>query len=79
MVNAINQVGHTLNIKTIAEFVENEKILAAVRRVGVDYAQGYIIAEPAPVEFGLYGSPADVTACASQNTPVQLRTVAANN
>ena len=54
MVRAINQIGHTMNIMTIAEFVENEAILQAVRELGVDYAQGYIIAKPLPMEIALF-------------------------
>ncbi len=48
MVEAINQIGHLMGIKTIAEFVENEEILAKITALGVDYAQGYGIAEPRP-------------------------------
>jgi Amt family ammonium transporter len=59
MVKAINQIGHTMNIKTIAEFVEDAETLAAVREVGVDYAQGYFIARPAPIEIGLNSEPVD--------------------
>jgi len=59
MVRAINQIGHTMNIKTIAEFVEDEETLAAVREVGVDYAQGYFIARPAPIEISLNSEPVD--------------------
>ena len=59
MVKAINQIGHTMNIKTIAEFVEDEETLAAVREVGVDYAQGYFIARPVPIEIGLNSEPVD--------------------
>lgn len=46
MVEAINNVGHTMNIFTIAEFVENRQIIAALRELGVDYAQGFAIARP---------------------------------
>jgi EAL domain-containing protein (putative c-di-GMP-specific phosphodiesterase class I) len=35
-----------MNIKTIAEFVENDAILGALERIGVDYAQGYGIEKP---------------------------------
>ncbi|MGB5791600.1 bifunctional diguanylate cyclase/phosphodiesterase [Poseidonibacter sp.] len=35
-----------LNMKTIAEFVENEKILEKVKAIGVDYSQGYYFSEP---------------------------------
>ncbi|MEP6605143.1 MAG: EAL domain-containing protein [Nitrosospira sp.] len=46
MVEAINDIGHVMHIKTIAEFVENDAILAVLRRIGVDYAQGYGIEKP---------------------------------
>lgn len=50
LVAAINQIGHIMGIQTIAEFVENDEILQAVRKLGVDYAQGYAIARPGPLE-----------------------------
>ncbi|MDH4201026.1 MAG: EAL domain-containing protein [Spirochaetia bacterium] len=46
MVEAIHHIGATLNIKTIAEFVENRDILEMLRQIGVDYVQGYAISEP---------------------------------
>ena len=46
MVEAINHIGHVMNIETIAEFVENDAILDALRRIGVDYVQGYGIEKP---------------------------------
>ena len=36
-------------MKTIAEFVENENILANLQEIGVNYAQGYGIAKPNPL------------------------------
>ena len=50
MVESINNIGHVMGIKTIAEFVENKEILARLQTIGVDYAQGYGIAKPAPLE-----------------------------
>ncbi len=49
MVEAINQVGHIMKIKTIAEFVENGEIMDILRKLGVDYAQGYHIDKPMPL------------------------------
>ncbi len=49
MVQAINTVGHVMGIKTIAEYVENDAILEKVRELGVDYAQGYGIRKPCPM------------------------------
>lgn len=46
MVRAINEIGHTVGAKTIAEFVEDEETLAALRDMGVDYAQGYGLCKP---------------------------------
>ena len=50
MVEAIHKVGHVMGIKTIAEFVENDAILDCLKKIGVDYAQGYGVGRPAPIE-----------------------------
>ncbi len=50
MVAAINQIGHTVGAKTIAEFVEDDAALQALREMGVDYAQGYGLRMPTPLE-----------------------------
>ena len=46
MVESINQIGHVMGMKTIAEFVENEEIKTILTELGVDYAQGYGIGKP---------------------------------
>lgn len=48
-VAAINKVAHAKRLRTIAEYVESEEILVALRRVGVDFAQGFGIATPQPL------------------------------
>lgn len=50
MVESINRIGHVMGKKTIAEFVENDAILELLRRIGVDYAQGYGISQPIPID-----------------------------
>ncbi len=50
MVKAINDIGHAMGIKTIAEFVENEDILKELYSLGVDNAQGYGISPPLPLQ-----------------------------
>jgi diguanylate cyclase (GGDEF)-like protein/PAS domain S-box-containing protein len=50
MVRSINEVGHVMGKKTIAEFVENEQIFNLLKVLGVDYAQGYGIAKPVPLD-----------------------------
>jgi EAL domain-containing protein (putative c-di-GMP-specific phosphodiesterase class I) len=49
MVNAINQIAHTMNLRTIAEFVENQQALEELKRMKIDYAQGYHICMPFPI------------------------------
>jgi EAL domain-containing protein (putative c-di-GMP-specific phosphodiesterase class I) len=51
MVEAINRIGHVMGIKTIAECVEKETTLHALKKLGVNYAQGYAIAKPHPLEM----------------------------
>ena len=56
MVDTINRIGHTMGIQTIAEFVESAEILARLETLGVDYAQGYAISRPQPLESVLADS-----------------------
>ena len=50
IVESINDVGHALGITTVAECVEDEGTLQAVRLMGVDMAQGYYLGQPRPFE-----------------------------
>ncbi len=50
MVEAINNIGHIMGLRTIAEFVENDRILEKLQAIGVDYAQGYGIRRPFPLD-----------------------------
>jgi len=50
IVAAVNNIGHVAGLKTVAEFVESTEIMVALAEIGVDYAQGYALAKPAPVE-----------------------------
>ena len=47
MVESVCRIANVMGIKTIAEFVEDDATLTTLRDLGVDYAQGYGIAEPA--------------------------------
>jgi EAL domain-containing protein (putative c-di-GMP-specific phosphodiesterase class I) len=46
LVRSINEVGHAMGKRTVAECVENDAILACLREVGVDYVQGFHIGRP---------------------------------
>ena len=46
MVAAINEVGHIMGMKTIAEFACSSAIIQRLKALGVDYAQGYALSAP---------------------------------
>ncbi len=50
MVKTINEIGKVMSKQTIAEFVENEAIREKLQEIGVDYAQGYGIGRPHPID-----------------------------
>lgn len=49
MVGAIARIAAVMQIKTIAEFVENDAIITKLKALGLDYAQGYGISQPCPL------------------------------
>jgi EAL domain-containing protein (putative c-di-GMP-specific phosphodiesterase class I) len=49
-VRAIVELAKGFGIDTVAEFVENKAIADAVRKLGVDYAQGYAFGKPEPLK-----------------------------
>jgi diguanylate cyclase (GGDEF)-like protein len=51
MVEMIVHVAKVMGKSTVAEFVESDKTLRALREIGVDYAQGYAIAKPSLFEI----------------------------
>lgn len=61
VVEAANQIGHAMGMWTIAEFVENGEIQRVPGEIGVNYAQVYGVAKPAPMEA--------IFAAASQAVP----------
>jgi diguanylate cyclase (GGDEF)-like protein/PAS domain S-box-containing protein len=52
IVEAIHRMAHAMGIQTIAEFVENAEILTKLKTLGINFAQGYGIAIPAPLCCG---------------------------
>ncbi len=66
IVQAINQVGQTMGLKTVAEHVDSRALRDSLRRIGVDYGQGYYIARPVPF--------ADLAQTLAQNHPSNQNT-----
>ncbi|MFZ5734591.1 MAG: putative bifunctional diguanylate cyclase/phosphodiesterase [Pseudomonadota bacterium] len=50
IVDLIARLGKVMGMRTIAEFVENDTMIGVLRRIGVDYAQGYGVSKPKPIE-----------------------------
>jgi diguanylate cyclase (GGDEF)-like protein/PAS domain S-box-containing protein len=50
VVSAMVEVAQGLGLRTIAEFVEDGETLAMLENMGVDYAQGFHVGRPVPVQ-----------------------------
>jgi len=53
IVKAVVTLAHASRKLTVAEHVEDEETLWVLRKLGVDYAQGYFIAKPLPLSDAL--------------------------
>lgn len=51
--SALNQVGHVMRLQTIGFGAESTEALDCLRRLGVDYAQGFVIGAPEPFETAI--------------------------
>ncbi len=50
MVTAIHEIARVMKKETVAEFVETDEVLERLKKVGVDFAQGYGVGRPAPLK-----------------------------
>lgn len=50
MIRSINDIGHVMGLETIAESVESGEVADKLRDIGVDYAQGYALGKPVPID-----------------------------
>ena len=50
MVKAVVELAHSANIRVVAEGVEKPEIMAILRKLGCDEAQGYAISRPLGIE-----------------------------
>ncbi len=57
MVAAVQKLAELLDIRTVAEYVENDEIRALVRTLGVDAVQGYGVGFPGPINDVIRGHP----------------------
>jgi len=50
VVKTIINFAKMYNIKTVAEYVENEEIFILVKELGIDYSQGYYFSKPLSID-----------------------------
>lgn len=50
MIEAVNSIATVMGLRTVAEFVENDAILQKLRKIGVDFAQGFAVGHPLPLD-----------------------------
>jgi diguanylate cyclase (GGDEF)-like protein/PAS domain S-box-containing protein len=49
-VRSMAEVGHCLDMKVIAEFVESDTMFGKLREANIDYIQGYYVGEPVEIQ-----------------------------
>ena len=50
VVSSIHQTAKALSIKTVAEYVSNDKIYKMVEKIGIDFVQGYEVGKPGALD-----------------------------
>ena len=74
IVSSTIELGHRMGLKVVAEGVEEAAAWNLLRRLGCDYAQGYLISPPLPPEQVLaYVREANALLPASDSTVLQIR------
>ncbi|OYY50214.1 MAG: GGDEF domain-containing protein [Methylophilaceae bacterium 17-44-8] len=53
MAKSIQSIAEAMKIKTIAEFVEDAATMKLLKKMGVDYGQGFYLSSPMPIESAL--------------------------
>lgn len=53
MAKSIQSIAEAMKIKTIAEFVEDAETMKLLKKMGVDYGQGFYLSSPMPIEAAL--------------------------
>jgi EAL domain-containing protein (putative c-di-GMP-specific phosphodiesterase class I) len=51
IVEVITEIGHQRGLDVVAEWVGDEKVIATLRALGVDYGQGFALHRPEPVLY----------------------------
>jgi EAL domain-containing protein (putative c-di-GMP-specific phosphodiesterase class I) len=74
IVTATIELGHSMGLKVVAEGVEDAAAWNLLRRLGCDYAQGYLISPPLPAtQVAPFVHQANQLLPASDSTVLQIR------
>jgi len=65
-------VARVMHIETVAEFVDRPAVLTRVREMGVDFAQGFLLHRPAPIDELLRAPRATAAAAAPASTTASV-------
>jgi EAL domain-containing protein (putative c-di-GMP-specific phosphodiesterase class I) len=57
MVHTMAQMAHSMNLVTVAGQVETDELRQRLAQLGVDYGQGFVIAQPAPLAAAIRDLP----------------------
>jgi len=49
VVKSINEIGHFMGKKTVAEFVEDDQVIEILKDIGVDFVQGFGVGKKVPI------------------------------
>lgn len=53
LVESIQRIASLMNIKTIAEYVESKEVEKTLKKIGIDYVQGYYVGHPEMIPTGV--------------------------
>jgi len=48
------EVANVMDLLTVAEFVDSPKVLDRIKELGIDYAQGFLLHKPEPIDLALF-------------------------
>jgi EAL domain-containing protein (putative c-di-GMP-specific phosphodiesterase class I) len=74
IVTSTIELGHSMGLKVVAEGVEDAAAWNLLRRLGCDFAQGYLISKPLPAaDIPAFVRQANQLLPASDSTQMQIR------
>ncbi|MGS2722340.1 EAL domain-containing protein [Porticoccus sp. GXU_MW_L64] len=50
IVKSVHAIGNALGMETVAEWVEDRETIRLLKKIGVDYIQGYVVSAPFPID-----------------------------